>query len=177
MTYSDLEIKFIRHALDTNSEGEAGNAAAMFFKELRKRGIKAHQFLEANVAGSSSSASNLDYKLKYERVLEEIAKVKKLWHDEINAGAWLRKYSENQGAELVVERGARLRAEQALALAQKELAIVQAKKVQKPATRIDNWFYGYEFEKNNQSHRNFQSDGKSQRPWWKGGLYDKMNEW
>ena len=48
--YSDLEVKFIRHALDTNSEGEAANAAAMFFKKLRRRGVKAYQFLEDKTA-------------------------------------------------------------------------------------------------------------------------------
>jgi hypothetical protein len=94
MAYSDFEIKLIRHALDTNSEGEAGNAAAIFFKELRKREIKAHQFLETNIAGSSS---NLDYKHLYELSLQEIAKVKKSWEDENKERAYLRSFSTKQG--------------------------------------------------------------------------------
>jgi hypothetical protein len=46
MQYTEIETKLLRHALDTNSEGESGNAAVMFFKALRKRGLKAHQFLD-----------------------------------------------------------------------------------------------------------------------------------
>jgi len=53
MTYTEFDIKLIRHALDTNSEGEARNAAAMFFKELRKRGIKAHEFLASAGNGNA----------------------------------------------------------------------------------------------------------------------------
>jgi hypothetical protein len=74
MTYTEFDIKLIRHALDTNSEGEARNAAAMFFKELRKRGIKAHEFLASAGNGNSASPSpapnssetNIDYKARYE---------------------------------------------------------------------------------------------------------------
>jgi len=125
MGYSDLEIKLIRHALDTNSAGEAANAAAMFFKELRKREVKAHQFLEANVAGSSSNPLT-DLDLNREVL-------------------YLRSLTQKQQTALVVERDARRQAEAALFLAQQELGIRQK--------------------------------AKAERPWWKGGLYDKMNLW
>jgi hypothetical protein len=65
MTYTEFDIKLIRHALDTNSEGEARNAAAMFFKELRKRGIKAHEFLETGGATPAAKSSS-----EFERVLK-----------------------------------------------------------------------------------------------------------
>jgi hypothetical protein len=81
MTYTEFDIKLIRHALDTNSEGEAGNAAAMFFKELRKRGIKAHEFLATEAAPKQSddywrspfTEYNLDYKEMYYKACSQLS--------------------------------------------------------------------------------------------------------
>ena len=110
MSYSDFEIKLIRHALDTNSEGEAANAATMFFRELRKRGIKAYHFLDDNVT-KSNPLTDIDL------------------HREL---LYLRTFTHQQGTELAVERGARLRAEQALAIAKQELATRHVGKNQVP---------------------------------------------
>jgi hypothetical protein len=78
MTYTEFDIKLIRHALDTNSEGEAANAAAMFFKELRNRGVKAHEFLEDKPTGTKEfpespyTEFNLDYKAKFTQACSEL---------------------------------------------------------------------------------------------------------
>jgi hypothetical protein len=76
MIYTEFDIKLLRHALDTNSEGEAGNAAAMFFKELRKRGVKAHEFMETKgetpqcvPAGWNPS----DWKIEFERRVKSVS--------------------------------------------------------------------------------------------------------
>jgi hypothetical protein len=65
MNYTDIELKLIAHALDLgdNREGEAANAAAMFFKQLRKRGITRQQF----TSGGGSSSANYESLYNSER--------------------------------------------------------------------------------------------------------------
>jgi hypothetical protein len=123
MTYTEFDIKLIRHALDTNSEGEARNAAAMFFKELRKRGIKAHEFLETggNVApapASKSRESNLDYKVKYECLREELNTVS--MHLSAERGG-----AQQYGDMYIREMVAHVATRKALAECQKELALAR----------------------------------------------------
>jgi hypothetical protein len=126
MTYTEFDIKLIRHALDTNSEGEARNAAAMFFKELRKRGIKAHEFLASasngnvpppgdngNVRPPRHHAPPTDgHPWGYG---EEPPKTDYKWMYEFQKREWQR------------ELGWRVEAQQALAECQKELAKLRRK--------------------------------------------------
>lgn len=116
MTYTDLEIKFLRYALDTNSEGEAGNAAAMFFKELRKRGIKAYQFEDSGNSSVPSSSTSREVET-LQRQLKESSQVARFLSEQ-----WQKEMLKSS-----LEMGARNQAEQALAQCQKELANMQAK--------------------------------------------------
>jgi len=127
MTYTEFDIKLIRHALDTNSEGEARNAAAMFFKELRKRGIKAHEFLASASNGNAAppgdkgnvppprhhyAGSDCGHSWGYG---EEPPKTDYKWMYEFEKRQWQE------------ELGRRVAAQNALAQCQKELAKLRRK--------------------------------------------------
>lgn len=54
---SDREKKFLEHALTTGGiEGEADNAAVLFFRSLRKRSVTITQFTEGFAATNGSGA-------------------------------------------------------------------------------------------------------------------------
>jgi hypothetical protein len=127
MTYTEFDIKLIRHALDTNSEGEARNAAAMFFKELRKRGIKAHEFL-ASVSNGNVPPPGDNGNVPPPRHHHAGPDCGPWWGygeepPKIDY-KWMYEFEKRQLQE---ERGRRVAAQNALAECQKELAKLRRK--------------------------------------------------
>jgi hypothetical protein len=142
MTYTEFDIKLIRHALDTNSEGEARNAAAMFFKELRKRGIKAHEFLETGggtpaVAPTGTGmpgfnynglGPDFDYKWAYALLSEQLRQAEgKIGAADSEARFQAQRAHEAAVAEICA-KSALARCQEELKIAHQQLALARKKK-------------------------------------------------
>jgi hypothetical protein len=68
MAYTDLEQKFIRLGLDSGALGdEVGNSAVMFFKSLRRRGVKPEELIKDTGEKGIEDVQNFwsNYKSKY----------------------------------------------------------------------------------------------------------------
>ena len=136
MTYTEFDIKLIQHALDTNSEGEASNAAAMFFKELRKRGIKAHEFMETKgetpAAKPSSEWAPTGWEIEFERRVKLVsAEARQVMRERDEAKGQLMsactRAADEQSKRFFAEQNLR-RCQTELMKCQEELALARKKK-------------------------------------------------
>jgi hypothetical protein len=141
MNHTDLEIKLIRHALDTNSEGEARNAAAMFFKELRKRGIKAHEFLETGGATPAAKSPNtgmpgfnynglkpdFDYKFAYALLSEQLRQAEGKIGAADSEARFQAQRAREAGVAEICAKSALARCQEELKIARQELAQLRRK--------------------------------------------------